>query len=350
MLLVGEGNVGKSSLVAALQGKPFVENRPTTHGIELGNLYVPHPDGDKEIRLTTWDFGGQEVYRITHQFFFSRGSFYMLVWQPREGTQENAVEEWLQRIRLRVSQEEARVVLVATHADERRAELDISALRDQFGEMVRGFYRVDSKTGRGIRELKNAIAGETAALPHLRPAGDEHWKWSNLWNWLDPFSLRKLGYKKYELWLWCDHPDCPHPATKYEIPCSRKWLRTVAPITLTVAVVLAKALPMIEPAIRPYVPPDLLKTLKPRLDRMKELAEMTIDAPLEPRTPTTPECSGLTEAQGLALRELHDLLLDVDPRRNWGGLTRHLDTASGDYHWVCPRHRSLFDPGLPVEA
>lgn len=38
MLLIGEGNVGKSSLIAALRNEAFVENRPTTHGIEIGQL------------------------------------------------------------------------------------------------------------------------------------------------------------------------------------------------------------------------------------------------------------------------------------------------------------------------
>ena len=85
ILLVGEGNVGKTSLVAALQDRPFVENRSTTHGIEIDQLHLKHPQLDLQITLNTWDFGGQEVYRITHQFFFSRRALYILVWRPREG-------------------------------------------------------------------------------------------------------------------------------------------------------------------------------------------------------------------------------------------------------------------------
>lgn len=83
VLLVGEGNVGKTSLVAAMCAQPFVENRPTTHGIQLDQLSVPHPELDQALTLNTWDFGGQEVYRVTHQFFFSRRSLYLLVWRAR---------------------------------------------------------------------------------------------------------------------------------------------------------------------------------------------------------------------------------------------------------------------------
>jgi GTPase SAR1 family protein len=38
VLLVGEGNVGKTSLIAALRNDPFVEGRPTTHGIEIQSM------------------------------------------------------------------------------------------------------------------------------------------------------------------------------------------------------------------------------------------------------------------------------------------------------------------------
>jgi hypothetical protein len=72
VLLVGEGNVGKTSLIAALRNEAFVEGRETTHGIEIHPISLPHPTQDLEMTVRTWDFGGQEVYRITHQFFFSR--------------------------------------------------------------------------------------------------------------------------------------------------------------------------------------------------------------------------------------------------------------------------------------
>ena len=75
LVLVGEGAVGKTSLLDALQGRPFVAVRPTTHGIEIATepLDLPHPQiTDTNIRLNCWDFGGQRVYRVTHQFFFSR--------------------------------------------------------------------------------------------------------------------------------------------------------------------------------------------------------------------------------------------------------------------------------------
>jgi GTPase SAR1 family protein len=69
---VGEGAVGKTTLLKALTGGKPREKEPTTHGVSIDfhSLQVPHPDKEHvHIQLNAWDFGGQEVYRVTHQFF-----------------------------------------------------------------------------------------------------------------------------------------------------------------------------------------------------------------------------------------------------------------------------------------
>ncbi len=87
VLLIGEGAVGKTSLLRALRGESFDPELSTTHGIEISQVQEPHPDATikENLTLNFWDFGGQEVYRITHQFFFSENALYLLVWKPREG-------------------------------------------------------------------------------------------------------------------------------------------------------------------------------------------------------------------------------------------------------------------------
>ncbi|MBF0326968.1 MAG: hypothetical protein HQL42_18105 [Alphaproteobacteria bacterium] len=168
LVLVGEGKVGKSSLIAALRGEAFQDNRDTTHGIELGQLTLPHPDQDGvTLTLNSWDFGGQEIYRATHQFFFSPDALYLLLWNPREGAEACELAGWLKRLKLRLG-ERARVLLVATHAGEgRRAELDWPALARDFGAMLAGHHVIDSKDGIGLEDLKAAIAAEAAKLPQM---------------------------------------------------------------------------------------------------------------------------------------------------------------------------------------
>jgi internalin A len=175
ILLVGEGNVGKTSLSAALRGKAFVEGLPFTHGIEIWPLALPHPDTSMDMTLRLWDFGGQEVYRVTHQFFFSPRGLYLVVWNPREGQEHDEVEGWLRRIRLRAVRD-ARALVVATHClAGQQPDLDYPRLLQLFPELLAGRFAVDNESGDGIEELKNAIAAQAALLPQMGQLISSRW-------------------------------------------------------------------------------------------------------------------------------------------------------------------------------
>jgi hypothetical protein len=184
---LGEGGVGKTTLLKALTGKETKEGEPTTHGVEIDvkSLLLPHPrENGVDIQLNAWDFGGQEIYRVTHQFFFSRRSIYLLVWEPRLGVQQCQVEDWLRMIRLRVG-DDARVIVVSTHCKtgKRIARIDKPVFERDFGSMIAGFHEVDSmvnddETGEkvGIAELRRMIAETAGGLEQMGMGFNRSWR------------------------------------------------------------------------------------------------------------------------------------------------------------------------------
>jgi energy-coupling factor transporter ATP-binding protein EcfA2 len=188
LVLVGEGGVGKTTLLKALTGKEPKQNEPTTHGvsIDIHSMHLPHPEKQGvNIQFNAWDFGGQEVYRVTHQFFFSKRSVYLLVWEPRMGVQQCQVEDWLKLIRLRVG-DNAKVIIVSTHAKtgERIARIDQPVFRRDYGSMIVDFIEVDSlepdpqnKNEKfGLAALKQLIANAAQKLEHMGMDFGKAWK------------------------------------------------------------------------------------------------------------------------------------------------------------------------------
>jgi Leucine-rich repeat (LRR) protein len=182
LILIGEGEVGKSCLLGALRDDEWEEGRPTTHGIEIKPVKVSDPESGKEITLNGWDFGGQRVYRPTHQLFFSAPAVYVVVWKPREGPQQGFVKEWIKLIKHR--EPEAKILVVATHGGPggRQPDIDRQELWDLFGkDTVLDFFHVESKPDengvrRGIEELKQAIARVAASLPEMGRTVPKRWQ------------------------------------------------------------------------------------------------------------------------------------------------------------------------------
>ena len=91
MLLIGEGGVGKSSLAVKLHDVDAALPEPgdSTEGIEISRWSFPVPrhlpKAESEACYAhIWDFGGQEIYYATHQFFLTRRSIYVLLADTRQ--------------------------------------------------------------------------------------------------------------------------------------------------------------------------------------------------------------------------------------------------------------------------
>ncbi|MEO0760118.1 MAG: COR domain-containing protein, partial [Cyanobacteria bacterium J06648_16] len=186
LLIVGEGGVGKTSLIRALKDEPFQAQQSTTHGIEITTLPLPHPTKtDVTMMLNAWDFGGQEIYHATHQFFLTNRSLFLLAFNARLGFEQGKLVYWLKTIRANAP--ESPIILVATYADERDADLPFIDLKKQFPNIV-ALYEVSNKTEKGIPDLKQAITQAAACLPLM----GERWPTT----WLNFTNSIRIGSEK----------------------------------------------------------------------------------------------------------------------------------------------------------
>jgi hypothetical protein len=183
LVFVGEGGVGKSSLLGALRGEAWEEKRESTHGVETKVLQVSKSHDRTQINLNAWDFGGQPIYRPTHQLFFTAPAIYLAVWDPRRGPEQCCVDEWIQMVKHRTYDEKRpeqwpRVLVVATNGGpkERRDHIDEQGLRKQFGGMIVSFHHVDSHTGYGLADLTKSIAASAEQMPNVGRSVAASWK------------------------------------------------------------------------------------------------------------------------------------------------------------------------------
>jgi internalin A len=167
VILVGQGGVGKTSLVKRLVDDSFDAQEQKTEGIKISRWSVTAKHPGEIIRLNVWDFGGQEIMHATHQFFLTKRSIYMLVIDSRAGEREGNIHYWLEMIR--IYGEGSPLVIVMNKCEQHYEKLNENRiLLDYEGKInLVGFYYVSCKSGEGIAGLRDEIKSQVKDLPHV---------------------------------------------------------------------------------------------------------------------------------------------------------------------------------------
>jgi len=171
LILVGRGAVGKTSIVNMLIYKKFKKTEKKTEGIRITQWLV-QLNGNEDVRLNVWDFGGQEIMHATHQFFFTQRSLYLLVLNGREGGEDADADYWLKLIESFGA--ESPIIVVLNKIKEHPFDLNRRALQQKY-PAIREFVKTDCEDGTGIGELCKIIKRETDRLEHLRDAFPASW-------------------------------------------------------------------------------------------------------------------------------------------------------------------------------
>jgi internalin A len=191
VLLIGEGDVGKTSILKSLLKKPFDEQELKTPGITIKQHLVSIDN--VSIRLNYWDFGGQRIMHNTHQFFLTKRSLYLLVLDNRKNEQQNRIEHWLKLIETYGG--DSPVIIIGNCADEHPLDIKQNFLQKKYPQ-VKAFIATSCKTGIGIPELKKAIYNQVKQMPHVQ--NHLPLAWFAIKSKLEKMQQEKVDFISYE--------------------------------------------------------------------------------------------------------------------------------------------------------
>jgi internalin A len=138
VMILGNGQIGKTQLRRNLTDQPYDDSVPTTHGVQVERTHLKVPSthspdsGNDEVPLNIWDFGGQDLYLGTHAMILRTRAVFFLVWTPSsELTPTHTVaghtsrnyrlEYWLRYIR-EFAGSRAPIIIVQAQCDHPKSE------------------------------------------------------------------------------------------------------------------------------------------------------------------------------------------------------------------------------------
>ncbi|MFN9172940.1 MAG: COR domain-containing protein, partial [Synechocystis sp.] len=174
LIIVGEGGAGKTTLARKIRNSEASMPKPaeTTKGIDVLKWSFLMDNG-QNFRVNIWDFGGQEIYHATHQFFLTKRSLYLLVADSRK--EHPHLDYWLNIVEL--FSENSPLLIVKNELGYRPVQIDEPQLKGRFENLKESLPTNlgSPQGGSGLEPIKKAIAYHIAQLPHIGNSLPKTW-------------------------------------------------------------------------------------------------------------------------------------------------------------------------------
>ncbi len=160
--VVGDGRVGKTSLIKMFTHSSFEKEYIKTIGAQLSS-YIKEIDGDK-IKLLFWDIAGQDSFHFLRPSFYNNSRAAIIVYSLEENKLGKEsfkhIQDWYEEITKYCG--DLPIVVFGNKVDlVHEKEIDNSVLQGIIKENnFRGSYLTSAKTGNGVVKAFNAIIEE----------------------------------------------------------------------------------------------------------------------------------------------------------------------------------------------
>ena len=163
LLIVGEPGAGKTTLAKKIEDEdyPLRQDEASTEGIDVIQWRFPLDNG-RDFQVNIWDFGGQEIYHATHQFFLTKRSLYALVADSRK--EDTDFDYWLNVVEL--LSENSPLLIIKNEKQDRKRKINQRQLRSQFTNL-KETLATNLQTKRGLPKILATIKHYISGLPHV---------------------------------------------------------------------------------------------------------------------------------------------------------------------------------------
>lgn len=173
LVMVGNSNVGKTTLLKALINEPGHDAQTSTIGVDFDIMYARTRDGTV-VKMQVWDTGGQERFRSVTAGYYRQAHAAILMYDITDRVSFNVVYEWHRAFK-DAALPDSRVVLVGNKVDlaskREVSTLSGSAMASKMqGCDSRDFFETSAKFKVNINEVFERVVEETVEALRRRGA------------------------------------------------------------------------------------------------------------------------------------------------------------------------------------
>ena len=149
ILLLGESDVGKTSIFKRYLFNNYEEKMMSTIGVELETKILNY--NNKNYSITLIDTTGQERFKSITKSYYHMGDGFFIVFDLTNEDSLNAIEEWIDSIR--ENKENPKIIILGNKDDLKRNRISEEIINNQlekYKNMI--FIKTSAKTNHNIKE------------------------------------------------------------------------------------------------------------------------------------------------------------------------------------------------------
>jgi len=165
LLMIGDSDVGKSSILLRFTEDKFDEEHPCTIGVDFKIKLVSF--AGKKINLTIWDTAGQEKFRSLTSSYYRGTQGIVLVYDVTRRESFSNLEQWLNEIEMYSSNAEVVKLLVGNKVDKENREVTYEEGKAFAKAKNMLFIECSAKTRLGIQQAFEELVHRILDTPNL---------------------------------------------------------------------------------------------------------------------------------------------------------------------------------------
>ena len=155
ILLLGDTNVGKTSLLLRYTDNDFNSEGISTLGVDVRNKFITYQR--KKIRLDIWDTAGQERFKGLSKSYIKGGHGFIFVFSLTDKNSFYNLKNWINDVKT-VSSNKYKMIVIGNKKDcENIRQLNKENLDDFAEKNDIKVFEASAKSGEGVEEAFNAL-------------------------------------------------------------------------------------------------------------------------------------------------------------------------------------------------
>jgi small GTP-binding protein len=152
--IIGDGNVGKTTLLRRFATGKFQESRIMTIGVDFQTVEVQ--SGGLSFKLTVWDLAGQDRFASFRDNFYRGARAVAMVFDVTDRQSFAGLPRWLQEAKGVV--EHHRFLVVANKIDMPKRTVPATEAKEYAAAINAAYLETSAKTGDGVARLFELLA------------------------------------------------------------------------------------------------------------------------------------------------------------------------------------------------